>query len=459
YSQAESVACSGGKIKDVKIDKALEYKNNNPQASGLVEPQYDEEIYTNYLPGYRRQFEFVKKYKPAAVTLSIGGNDINFGKKLQYCILTQYSCYESAEQKQNVLNEVKGQYSRLVETYQGLKAASPDTRIYVVGYPKLVLPGGDCALNVRLSSAELMLAEEITEDLNTVIKRAAENTGVFYVDAANTFSGHRLCENKSWALAVNGLTFGTDAPFSFGPISSATFHPNKLGHQLYKDVILQKTASLTSPMPAPAPATNVKDMPGRLSPTGDTTGTSVQPILEDGLFGDLVQAGTQAVSLLDISGYFLEPDSNYQVEIHSTPVVIGTATATTNQQLAINAVIPVGIEPGPHVVHIFGKNIAGEQIDIYKDVTVIASDTDYDGDGVLNADDKCIFVTPSGIDTDKDGVDDACDSLISEAPAPPPPPPPVDPPTPPISPRAQVIAAIKKLVTFIVGILRLFFRR
>lgn len=413
--KSESVACSGGKIKDV-YEVLDDYFNDSPQASGKVEKRHDNEIFSSFLPGYRRQWEFVSKYQPEAVTLSIGGNDINFGKKLQYCILTQYSCYESAEQKNGILKEVKAQFPNLVKTYTDLKNASPNTKIYVVGYPRLVQPGGDCAVNVHLSDAELMLADEIVEDLNTVIKRATLNAGVFYVDASDTFAGHKLCEDKSWNLAVNGITLGDDQPFSFGPISNATFHPNKLGHQLFKSTILSQTNSLTNTMPSPDSIISVANMSSRLNPTDEDFADAPQPILDDGLFGELIKAGDSIVSTISTAGYFLSKGDNFTVELHSTPQTIGTAVASGSDSLSIDAQIPEGVKPGPHEIHIYGKNIAGEPIDIYKNVLLVASDDDYDGDGIANSQDQCTFITPSGIDSDQDELDDACDSEILEAP-------------------------------------------
>jgi len=412
YSQSESVACSGGKMKDVYEDRNKAYLLDSPQATDRLGPEYNNEVFANFLPGYRRQYEFVKQYKPDVATLSVGGNDINFGKKLQHCILSLSDCYQDADQKQSILSEIKQQFPKLVKTYTDLKTASPDTRIYVVGYPKLVLPDGNCALNVPLSSAELLLADEITEDLNTMIERATESAGVVYVDAATAFSGHRLCEDKSWRLAVNGLTFGTDQPYNIGPISSASFHPNVLGHQLFATTIATKTNNLTMPMPSADDSISVKNMPSRLNPSGVTV-DSTKPILEDGLSDEFITTGDRLASSVRTSGYYLSTGSPYAVEIHSTPTQIGTATATDSETLSISAQVPEGIEQGSHELHIHGTDIAGEPIDIYKNVIVIANKTDYDGDGIDNATDQCTFVTPSGMDIDKDGIDDRCDLEIA----------------------------------------------
>lgn len=411
YSQSGSIACSGAKMKDI-FTESDSYLNDDPQATGKVEIEYDQEIFDNYLPGYRWQHSFVEKYKSKAITLSVGGNDINFGKKLQYCILTQYSCFEGAEQKASVLKEIKNQFDGLAKTYTDLKEISPDTRIYVVGYPSLVATTGDCALNVRLSEAERMLADEITEDLNSVIKLSAQKAGVFYVDASDIFNNYRLCEGDSWQQAVNGLTFGTDQPYGIGPISSASYHPNKLGHQLYADAIVAQTNGLTEIMPEPDETASVTNLSGRLNPTGQDFPNAKQPILEDGLFGSIVEIGDRATEFIEAAGYYLNPGEEYSVEIHSTPTPIGTATAVNSKTFSVDAQIPEGIEPGAHTVHIFGNNIAGEPIDIYKTVFVVSSQEDYDGDGVINTEDGCTFLSESGVDTDADQIDDGCDDTI-----------------------------------------------
>ena len=38
------------------------------------------------IPGRVKQIEFVKKYQPKVITLTAGGNDVGFGKKLVSCV-------------------------------------------------------------------------------------------------------------------------------------------------------------------------------------------------------------------------------------------------------------------------------------------------------------------------------------------------------------------------------------
>jgi hypothetical protein len=67
--------------------------------------------------------------------------------------------------------------------------------------------------------------------------------------------------------------------------------------------------------------------------------------------------------------------------------------------------IPEDISDGFHTLHMYGINVAGEPIDIYRVV--------YIADGGI---DTCGFLGPIGQDVDKDSVDDSCDGQITEPP-------------------------------------------
>src|SRR5690606_13217434 len=79
--------------------------------------------------------------------------------------------------------------------------------------------------------------------------------------------------------------------------------------------------------------------------------------------------------------------------------------------------VPSSLPPGFHTIHIVGKDLANKEQVLYKTIYVAASEEDYDGDGVLNSDEQCLAVEPSGEDIDRDGVDDACDGEITDPPA------------------------------------------
>src|SRR5690606_21578826 len=80
--------------------------------------------------------------------------------------------------------------------------------------------------------------------------------------------------------------------------------------------------------------------------------------------------------------------------------------------LEINTTIPESMPTGFHTLHIYGPNIAGESIDLYKTIYIAASPTDLDGDGIPDDGSPCLIFPASGSDMDQDGIDDACDDLI-----------------------------------------------
>lgn len=410
----ESIACSGALLKDaVKVD-TVEYSKKDPQGKNKDEPEYDQEIFDNFLPGYRQQVEFVKRNKPEAITLSIGGNNIGFGNKLRDCILDPGTCFSTVEERKKLAKEITAQFDPLQDAYKEVKEASPNTRVYVVGYPKLALPTGNCALNVRLNQEELQLAEDLVSDLNGVIKLAAKRAGVFYVDASDAFEGHRLCEDESWKLAMNGVTAGSDrGVLGINFLGSETYHPNAIGHQLYSATILQQTNGLTAAMPLADESTGLSELESRLV-TGPADHNVSQSIQYRNLTEDVFLPGQSAGIDTVSSGYFLKPGSSYSVEIHSEPIVLAQVQALSIEELTTNIVIPESTAPGAHTIHVKGVNINGDPIDIYKNITVIASEEDYDGDGMLNNDDQCQFIEPIGVDEDKDGIDDGCDGEIGQ---------------------------------------------
>ncbi|MFO0971766.1 MAG: SGNH/GDSL hydrolase family protein [Candidatus Saccharimonadales bacterium] len=361
YGAADSVACSGAKIKDIFDLNDKEYERDDPQSLGMDGVSYNETIFANYLPGYRRQVEFVKEYRPKAITLSIGGNDIGFGKKLESCLLSVKDCFQSEREKQEVYNEIVAQFDRLTTTYRALKDASGETAIYVLGYPQIAKKDGDCAVNVRLSARELEVAEAIIDDLNEVIRLAAKRAGVFYVDVSEAFYGKRLCEDRSWKLAMNGITMGNDVAVLGVPlIGKETYHPNQEGHRLYARTILAKTNNLTAPMPESDEAVDPSEMDSSLVPSVRQVDMKAvaRPSLQDAMTSKVVyQPGDTISELFAADGLTLRPNGAYTVTIHSEPQTIGTAHASDMHNAEIAATIPAQIEPGIQSIHITGSDI------------------------------------------------------------------------------------------------------
>ena len=410
----QSVACSGAVIEDVtsKNDTYLGQYDKRRQGERDSEP-----ILQAFSPGFIGQIKFLDKYRPDIITISAVGNDIGFDNKLKACLVPADDCYDTFEERLEIVREINDQFDNLVRMYRELKEANKDAKVYALSYPHVASIEGDCAANVQLGPKDRESATEIINYLNTVINRAANHVGVRYVDLANTFVNHRLCESTGSQTAVNGLTAGSDI---FGVIGNESYHPNVLGHRLFRDKILEQTSNFTQPMPVPSPnsyppneneALTILDAPKAKDPF-----TYRNIVYADGLAPDVVMRDTPTESSLSWEDGIVQ-NSSYEAWIHSTPLKLGTFVSAGGADLKLMFNIPSSVPAGFHTLHIYGQNLAGEQIDLYKTIYVAADENDFDGDGLANVDDQCVIIEPAGEDYDQDRIDDACDGEIGEPPA------------------------------------------
>jgi lysophospholipase L1-like esterase len=419
YNSYHSVACSGATTVDV-TDGRNDYISQADKKDRITRAIWDETgqsdmALSSFLPGYVNQLEFVKRYQPKAVTISIGGNDAGLIGTLKTCfapgacMATYEDRLEFVQNVKNHLNDIQGVYTSIK------KAGPPDMRVYAVGYPQVAKPGGDCGLNVQLNSDEILFASQAIDYLNSVIKAAAARAGVFYVDAGDALYGHRLCEAKPGSVAVNGITAGNDRPDKLGgPIGNESFHPNAFGHELLENRILESTHDLTAGMPTPdpdadAPSTDgleILDAPHSGRPTNTTE-------YDDRISDDLAYKGVPLDVSINGAAHSLPAGTNLSVELHTTVVDLGGFATDANGDLNTQVTIPNSVPAGYHTLHFYGKDIIGQPVDIYKIIYVAGTADDLDGDGIADVKQECVGVEPAGEDTDQDGIDDACDGDIS----------------------------------------------
>ncbi len=397
-----SVACSGAKIENIS---QYVQKENIPSPNNMGD----------LLPGYKRQIQYIKKYQPNVVTIGIGGNDIGFGKAIIQCVgysVIPNTCYRYYEDRLEIVRLINKQFTRFVETFSELKSGvKPGTKIYMLGYPEVAKNNGNCAVNVRLNNEEVEFSNLLIEYLNTVIERSAKKEGVRYVDVGDAFVGHKLCEVDSQFSAVNGVTAGNNR---LGIIANEGFHPNRLGHQLYKAKILEQTSNFTQSMPLPDTTINSPtedfSLPILQVPSSGRQVNVVQP--DENLTQNEIYKDKEQTFQVQSTQHSLKANTQYRAELHSEPSSLGTFTTNSEGDLFGAFTIPIDIDPGYHTLHIYGPNLNDEPIDIYKTVFVGASENDYDGDGVQNQLDSCPDDQNSGVDADQDSIDDACDDNI-----------------------------------------------
>lgn len=419
FDSYNSVACSGATTGDV-IGKDVKYRG---QVLDKIEEKNRAKtpILSKFLPGYLYQQEFAAAYRPQAIVLSVGGDDVGFADIVKRCVANSGggTCYDSYEDRVELLNSINRIYPKLIHTYATLREQSAGARIYVVGYPQIAKPGGNCGANVHLNSQEIEFSAQLIDYLDSVIRQAAGTAGVQYVDTQHAFDGHRLCEAAAGQSAMNGVTAGTDAGITiFGVtikfIGTETYHPTAYGYRLLAQAIASQTANLSTPMPDPT-AYNQPTVDPTLNilQAVASSGRAVNDMYYDPSIGpDVAVRGTDQPVSVDGLEEQLQPGSEYQVVLHSNPITLEAGVLDANGGMSTTVHLPQNVGPGYHTLHVYATAMDGHKVDIQKPIYIAAAVDDYDGDGVVNDGNPCVLFLPSGQDSDRDGLDDACDPDI-----------------------------------------------
>ena len=421
-----SVACSGAVQKDILGMDAANYLERYPQAqtSNINKTQaFIENSLYNVFPGYITQTSFEERYAPTIATISIGGNDIGFGDIVTACIVNKFftnmqPCNAGRFDREQVANSIDAEIPKLTATFSSIKQnLSGDQKLYVVGYPKIVNYSNLlCSLNTPMEQSEREFADNLVNYLNEAIRIAANQAGARFIDMSSAFvnSDHdyRLCGNDE-QKAVNGLMTAKNSSRKPGsPVASESFHPNKLGHALMAQQIRLLTNDFSLGMPRPVATSSVPSAQFRTQLVGDTVITNPNQsfnYITDSIPNLIINSGAQVLHIVSEVPGTIAQDITASVELHSTPLTIGQATIKTDNTVEVSVTIPAEVSPGYHQLHILYTDSSGQDYDLYKYVLVVASIDDYDGDGIKNDAEPCVFGDPSGIDGDKDGIDDACD--------------------------------------------------
>jgi lysophospholipase L1-like esterase len=159
------------------------------------------------------------------VTITAGGNNLGFGQIITYCgaALTDPTAAPACEAATTAAAAMieSGQLTRDVITMiQSVKAAAPNARIVVTGYPYLydpVTPNPADPLSLFIQQATLL-----ADGLDASIAAAAGATEAQYVDVRTVFAGHGVNSVDPW---IN-LDLAN-------PASPDNFHPNVKGYEAY----------------------------------------------------------------------------------------------------------------------------------------------------------------------------------------------------------------------------------
>lgn len=369
------------------------------------------------------------------VLLGIGGNDVGFAGLVSDCLMGP--CLWFAEDRLESL-AFQERY-RLADTYRAVLSAAreenPDAELWVANYPNALaaevceevgyLPGVGRVNGYGIDVAEqVFLRDTFLATLNESVAWAAAAAGADLLDLENLAAGHELCSEEPY---FNGVSpgFQGDGPWV---VSARTAHPNKAGHAHFAEALVDEYGSdLGSGAPEPA------------------GGSGEPPVLVGSL-----KLGPDPISLQDTAPAEVlfrpgdqvhlkvttAPPGKYRLVVRSLPAVIAELTVPESGQLETSFEVPAWL--GPHSHRLTLESNDGEpllsavlQVGVAPGCELEAGDADGDGDGVPdrcddesldgpladvdgdgadNVTDNCPLVAdPAQVDTDSDGLGDACD--------------------------------------------------
>lgn len=461
--QWDTIACNGATAWDVKGQGSDEYLGRGNSLAGFDAATLKTQALNEMIPGRQKQIEFVKKYKPRTITLTMGGNDVGFGEKIRACAIPSVSestCQIATETGRSGLGmQLRNQYDNLTTLYNELRAVSAGrTKIYVLGYPQFM--NGDesaaCGANiVALDKVERKMIHESVSYLNDIIKQSTKAAGVKYIDIENSLSGGRLCDDGQ--KYVTGFSAGD---------WQESFHPNAKGHfrMAMSTWDNTDTESLLSYDACPGTAENscpdTSATKEKIQTPAYFNGIPQQP---DTHYQQMTASEQRKTSVMDIimaPTTFLK-NSIVNIVIHSDPIELGNFQVSDDGSLNVGAALPASLSAGYHTLIVTGYTPDNQPIQYEQIILVKGADlNDIDEDGVADTRQKCgAFMNVLDIDSDQDGIDDACDPEItqssepSSSPSPTPSPTPSTTPTPQPSGQNPIIVVITQIVNVIIAVI------
>ncbi len=337
----DSVACSGATIQSAR---GKTNKNNQPEQLAQVESQ-----------------------RPRITTIGIGGNDAGLVGKLKDCLgVGTCNWAKTLEDRQRTVVEVRNLYPKLRDFYEDINDHTLNS-VIAVSYPRIISSHPNCLspIGVLLNETERIFMNETIHYLNQVIRRAARDTGVHYIDIEQAFENNELCA-VYLSPHMNAIRLGDDYPDIatlpfFKVIGAESFHPKPEGHVKIAEKILQTIPDIhtltacddcETSLVAPEPNGYWGSIDGDLRPQQGV------PFI--------VNVGVKQGARLQVSlpKFSFKPFSSVTLELHSDIKQLGSFRA--NEEGSLQVTIPTeDFNVGSHSVHAIGKNMAGNEVDLY----------------------------------------------------------------------------------------------
>jgi lysophospholipase L1-like esterase len=135
--------------------------------------------------------------RPKVVTITIGGNDVEFAPVLGACLANR-GCAAAISGGVSKIAHVLP--ARLASTYRAVETADPRARLVVVGYPRLFADSASEIPSCPVSAADRQALNQAADLLDAVIAEQASLAGATYVDVSRSLSGHEFCTADPWLV-------------------------------------------------------------------------------------------------------------------------------------------------------------------------------------------------------------------------------------------------------------------
>lgn len=300
------------------------------------------------------------------VTLTVGGNDVDFAGIIKKCIGSTYLHFTGLNNKISKLWEnFSVTKANIKKTYQDIAtAAGPQATIIVAGYPQLLDKDGKGAL---ISKEEATTIDENVSKFNRKLQEIVEECyisgiDIVFVDVEKEFDGHQAYSDDSWINPIMPKPQSED--LTNDPGSSYSVHPNEAGAKAYARCVNAKIEEVANRKKTGTLSGKICKASDRTSPVDNAT---ISVYKDNKLF--------TSVALDDINGnYSLKlPVGEYSVEIKADGYIPFKALASVaeNENTYMETFLLVegeegetGIATGKISNALTGKGIEGVSLSI-----------------------------------------------------------------------------------------------
>ncbi|MCX6396582.1 MAG: SGNH/GDSL hydrolase family protein [Propionibacteriales bacterium] len=191
-----NVSCGGASSADLTSTQYLAGRGSNPAQLEAVTPE------------------------TTLVTLALGTNDSNLSVGLLTgCLLVDgqqpAACTALLARPSSTFDDDLDRVERgLRKDVEEIRAASPNARIVMINYPRILPDRGTCPAQVSMSAKALSVNREISARAAELFRKVASSEGVDLVDMYAASVGHDVCSSDPW---VNGQRQLEGKAYAFHP--------------------------------------------------------------------------------------------------------------------------------------------------------------------------------------------------------------------------------------------------